>query len=813
MGTFLQDFRYGLRVLRKNPGTALTAVLLLAVGIGANTAVFSVINTLFLKPLPFPESERLIHIYGQGPHGHYGAGFSYAEYERLRGQMHSVSAMAAETHVAQLHMVGEPGVLETGGAFVNANYFSLLGVRPSSGRFFLPEEDAVEGRNPVAVIGYSLWQSYFSGDPNIIGREVRVNAVPLKIVGVAPSGFYGDEPGIPSELWIPMAMRQAAGYGCNAHEECTDVESMVARLAPGSSLRMAQTEAAAKIIWTSTDYKPEEHRAVGVFSAQGTHPEIQVGERQQIQLLSTATGILLLIGCANLAGLLLAHGVTRRKEMALRLSIGASRWRIIRQILTENFLLAMLGGALGIVISLWGTRMLSHFYVTNSEGFVRLYDFSPDLKLFLYLLSVVILTGLLFGLVPALYASRQDLIVELKDGAGSAGQTNRRLRNALVAIQAGLSLVLVVCAALLTKSSRALMNGANFDPEHVAVLRLRPELAKYDAAKAALFIRTVRQRLSETAGVESVGMMVGGEGLMWHWSSGRTPNVTLPGETAGRFAADVRVQDVDAHFFRALRIPLLQGRGFTDQDLQGQPLVAVVNQTLAQQFWPGDSAIGHTLVISKQEYRVVGMCASIQPPGANQAPQGHIYRPFWQAGDTGDVRFAIRVNGDPALMLPVLREAIYKLDPNVPLGEDMPLSLQLESDYTPVMLARAVISFCGFLALGLSALGLYSVLAFAVRTRAREIGVRMALGADRADVIRMVLREAFRIVVAGIIGGILAGVLATRLLSAWLYSVQARDLTSFAAGSAALLVAAMVAAWLPAHRASRVDPMVALRSE
>jgi predicted permease len=811
--SFLQDVRYGFRLLLKNPGTSLTAILLLAVGIGANTAVFSVSNTLFLKRLPVPESERLIHIYGQGPHGHYGSGFSYPEYQRLRGQMHSVSAMAAESTVAQLHMVGESGVREIGGALVSSGYFSLLRVRPSLGRFFLAEEDAVEGRDPVAVISDSLWHSYFSGDANIIGREIRINSVPLKIVGVAPSGFYGDEPGIPAELWIPMAMRQAVGYGCDVGKECTDVGSMVARLAPASGLRMAQTEAGAKIVWTSTDYKREEHRGIGVFQALGTNPDLQIKERRQTQLLTAATGILLLIGCANLAGLLLAHGVTRRKEIALRLSIGASRQRIIRQVLTENFLLAAVGGALGLLISLWGTRVLSRFYVMNSEGFVRLYDFSPDWRLFSYVLAVAVVTGALFGVVPALYASRQDLMTELKDGSGSAGQTSRRLRNTLVALQAALSLVLVVCAALLTKSSRALLKGANFDPEHVAVLRLRPELAKYDAAKAALFAKAASQELNNTPGVESAGMMVGGEGLMWHWSSGRAPDVRLPGEAASRFAQDVRVQDGDARFFTALRIPLLEGRGFTDQDQQGGPLVAVVNQTLAQQFWPGDSAVGHTVIINKREYRVIGVCASIQPPGAEQKPQGHIYRSFWQAGYAGDVRFAIRVKGDPAAMLPALREAIHKLDPSVPLGEDMPLSVQLESDYTPVMLASAVISFCGFLALGLSALGLYSVLAFTVRTRGREFGVRMALGADRADLVTLVLRDAFRIVVAGIIGGILAGMLATGLLNAWLYSVQARDLTSFVAGSASLLIAAFVAAWLPAHRASRADPMVALRAE
>jgi predicted permease len=813
MTGFLQDVRYGIRLLVKNPGTSLTAVLLLAVGIGANTAVFSLSNALFLKRLPLPESDRLIHIFGQGPHGHYGSGFSYPEYQRLRSQMHSVSETAAESYVAQLHLVGDSGVREIGGALVSSGYFSLLGVRPSLGRVFLPEEDAVEGRDPVVVIGDSLWHSYFSADPQIIGREIRINSVPLKIIGIASYGFYGDEPGMPSDLWIPMAMRQAIGYGCDGGKECTDVESMVARLSPGSSLRIAQTEAGAKIVWTSTDYKPEEHRGIGVFPALGTHPDIQIEERQQTRLLTAATGVLLLIACANLAGLLLAHGVTRRKEIAVRLAIGASRRRIIRQVLTENFLLASVGGALGMLISLWGTRALSRFYVMNSEGFVRLYDFSPDWRLFSYLLAVVVIAGVLFGLVPALYASRQDLIAELKDATGSAGPTSRRLRNTLVAVQAGLSLVLVVCAALLTRSSRALLNGANFDPQHVAVLRLRPELAKYDAAKAALFARAASQQLNNTPGVESAAMMVGGEGLMWHWSSGRAPDVRVPGETSGRFAPDVRVQDVDALFFTALRIPLLQGRGFTDQDQQGRPLVAVVNQTLAQQFWPGESAVGHTLIIAKQEYRVIGVCASIQPPGANQAPQDHIYRSFWQAGSAGDVRFAVRVAGDPAAMLPVLRDAVRKLDSSVPLGEDMPLSVQLESDYTPVMLARAVISFCGFLALGLSALGLYSVLAFAVRTRVREFGIRMALGADRADLMAVVLRDAFRIVLAGVMGGILAGMLATRLLNAWLYSVQARDVTSFAVGSASLLITAFVAAWLPAHRASCVDPVVALRAE
>lgn len=814
MDSFFHDLRYGSRLLLKNPGTTAIAVLLLAIGIGANAAVFSFINTLFLKPLRLPDSDRLVHIYGQGPHGHFWSGFSYPESERLRHGLRSVSEVAAENQIAQLHLVSEQGVRELRGAFVTANYFSLLRVRPAAGRFFLPEEDAVEGRNPVVVISYRLWQSYFNGDGSVVGRDLTINAVKLKIIGIGPAGFFGDEAGLSSDVWMPMAMRQAAGFGCKAQEECIDVSSMIAKLAPGFSVQMAQSEAGAKVVWTSTDYTPTQHRGIGVFPAFGANPEMQLQVREHSRLLAASTGILLLIACANLAGLLLAHSVTRRREIAVRLSIGATRLRIIRQVLTENLLLALLGGALGLLVSLWGTRLLSSFYVMDSEGFIHLYDFTPDWRLVLYSGSVAVITGLLFGLAPALHISRQDLVSELKDGAGSAGMhRSRRMRNLLVASQVALSVVLVVCAALLTRSSRALRAGANFDPEHVAVLRLRPELAKYDAMKATQFARAAWQQLSEVRGVQSVTMMMGGEGLVWK-EHGPSPYVGLPGSRSStRFGQEIRVQDVDSHFFATLKIPLLEGRAFTDQDQQDSPRVTIVNTALARLFWPQGSAIGHTLMIGQQEYRVIGVCAGIEPAGAMQPPLPHLYRPFWRAGYAGDVRFAVRVSGDPAAALPALREAIRKLDPNVPLGEDIPLLDQLKAEYMPVMLGQSAISFCGFLALCLSALGLYSILAFAVRTRTREIGVRMALGARHVDVINLVLREAMGVVIAGLIGGLAVATAATGLLKAWLYGVQARDFASFAVASTVLLIAALIAAYLPARRAADVDLMAALRTE
>lgn len=816
MDTFLHDLRYGYRLLLKNRGMAMVAVLLLAVGIGANVAVFSFISALFLKPLPVHHADRLVHIYGQGPHGRFWSGFSYPEYARLRSQMRSLSDAAAETQVAQLHLVGKQGIREIRGSLVNANYFSLLEIQPASGRFFLPAEDAVQGRDPVVVISHRLWQDYFLGDLSAIGDELTINSVPLKIIGIAPAGFFGDEPGLSSDVWIPMAMRHTAGYGCKEGEECTDVDSIIAKLAPGYTVQAAQSEAGAKILWTSTDYPPTAHRGIGVFAAIGAHPETRLQVREQTTLLIAATGVLLLVACANLAGLLLARGVRRRKEVAVRLSIGATRLRIVRQILTENFLLAGLGGALGLLLSLWGTRFLSKFYLMDSEGFFHRYDFTPDWRLLLYSVSVAGLTGLLFGLGPALHASRHDLVTELKDGAGSAGlHRGRRWRNLLVAAQVALSLVLVVGASLLTRSSQTLQAGANFDPAHVAVLRLRPELTKYNAAKAEQFTRSAWQRLSQVAGVQSLTMMVGGEGEVWKWDSGRTPDIALPGDTASshRFMPEIPVQDVDAHFFSTLKIPLLQGRAFTDDDDSNKPRVAIVNDTLARLFWPRESAVDHMLIIGKAEYKIIGICASIQPPGAIQPPVPHIYRSFWQAGPTGDLRFAVRVAGDPSTALIALREAVRKLDPNVPLGEDMVLLDQMKAEYMPVMLARAVTSFCGLLALILSAIGLYSVLAFAVRTRTREIGVRIALGAQRADVMDLVLREAMWVAISGVAGGLLAATAATGLLKAWLYGVQARDLTSFVIASAVLLTTALVAAYLPVHDAAKIDPMVALRTE
>jgi predicted permease len=502
--------------------------------------------------------------------------------------------------------------------------------------------------------------------------------------------------------------------------------------------------------------------------------------------------------------------------MAVRLSIGARRGRIIRQLLTESLLLALVGTGFGIVLSFWGRDLLARFYTVNGERFNRSYDLSFDWRVILFSVLLAGASALLFGLAPALTACRQDLVTTLKEGGGSVGaQRHRWLRQSLVCAQVALSLLLLVSAGLLVRSSRTVERGTNFDPRHVVLMRLRPELLHFTPAQNEAYFRQVMQRLEAAAGVQSVTMIQGGQGLVWEWESGRGVQVRLPGQPQLPDANEILHHDVSPRFFETLKIPLLQGRGFTDQEDATAPRAAIVNQTLANRLWPRESAVEHTVVISGQTMRVVGVAADIQPGSSVQAPAPYVYLPFWQSnpGKNGDVRLAIRVTDDPVAELPKLRAVVRALDANIPLGEDMAMTEQVSVTYMPVLLARTIMAYCGLLALCLSAVGLYSVLAFTIRTRTREIGLRLALGARPQQVVRLVLREGLRVGAVGLAAGILAAIVTTRLLASWLYGVHSLDIWSFTAAALLLLAAALLASYLPSRRASRVDPMVALRYE
>ena len=815
----VQDLRYALRQVTRYPGFTAVVVLVLAVGIGANCAIFTFVDALFLRPLPVPHPERLVRIYARGPSGHYGADFSYPEFEHLRDHTSSLSALAVENERPQLHLVLDDSSVEIPGNFVSANYFKVLGVEPHLGRSFLPEEDSVPGRNPVVVISDGLWSARFNRDPAVLGRVISINSILFKVVGVAPPDFYGDMPGVPIDVWIPAMMYGAAGYGCDdGTYNCSLIEEMIGSLAPGASMSQAQAEAESSMAWSASNWleRPGQ-RQIAIFSANRSSPEDQADTAEQLRLLMSVTASLLIIACANLAGLLLARGLTRRREIAVRLSIGAAGSRIVRQLLAESLVLAGLGGIAGLGLSLVGEKAIADFYAVDCEGFRHLYDLRFDWRAAVFSIGLTLLAGMFFGLLPALRAVRRDLVTDLKDGGATEQHTKVRVRSLLVMGQIALSIVLVVASGLLMRSAGKIGRGTNFEPENALVIRMRPELMKYTSQQIEVLARRVYQRLSAEPGVVSLAYMQGGEGLVWNWQAGRDVQVSRSAYSSGP-STDLEVlkQDVSSGFFSTLKIPMLEGRGIAEHDVAGSPMVTVINHTLAQRLWPGgDPAVGRTIYINSKPYQIAGVSADLQPANKLHATEPHVYLAYWQSNSTreGDIRFVIRVRDDPAEALPRIRRAIQSIDASVPIGEDMPLALQLRLEYMPVLLAQRVMSFCGFLALCLSAMGLYSVLAFAVRARSLEIGVRMALGARKQDVLRLFLWDGARLALAGATAGVLAALVSTRMLKSLLYGVEATDPGIMIGAVGLLVVVALAACVLPASRAASIRPMRVLRSE
>ena len=813
--TIFQDIRYGVRVLLASPATTLVMLLILGVGIGANTAIFSFVNALFLKPPALEHPDEILKVFARGPSGHYGAGFSYPEYVALRDHNKSFSSLAAETQIAQTHVVFSNDARELRGAFVSDNYFSTLGLRPLLGRFFLPEENAVPDRNPVVVIGAELWQSRFHADPAVFGSTININQILFHVVGVAPAGFQGVHAGDPQQLWMPLMMLHGARYfgSCPHAFDCSVIDDLIGRLADGRRPRQAEDELRRIVEWSASDWT-DAKRQLAIFPIIGFDPDDRAYYATQVRLLMGVAAVLLLVSCANLAGLFLARSLARGKEIAVRLSLGASRSRVMRQLMTESLLLSLLSCAVGLAFSLWGRNALASFYNVDSEGFTHLFDLGIDWRVLVFSFGVAIVTGLLFGLLPALRATRQDLVTQLKEGAGAAGsQRSGWLRQGLVAGQIALSLALLVSAGLLVRSSQTLRQGTNFDPEHMAVLRARTELLHYSPQQNEEFFRQIVERLKSLPDVEAVTFVRGGEGLIWNSRNGRELKVSLPGGEAQ--ALQVKHHDIGLNFFPALRIPMLEGRDFNEHDGPNAPLVAILNQTLANRLWPHSSALGRRLVVNQQRVQVVGVAADTQPANSVEPPAPYLFLPFWQSdpGKEGDLRLAVRVKADPFAVLPEIRRAVRQLDPHVPIGEDMSMIEQIEAEYMPVMLTRSVMSYCGVIALCLSAVGLFSVLTYFVRTRTREIGIRMALGAQISSVLRLIIGQGLAMSVAGVTAGLVLALVATRFLAAWLYGVRTLDLGSFLGAAGLLLAVALIASYLPARRAAQVDPMIALRQE
>jgi predicted permease len=810
----VQDLRYGARMLLKQPGFTFVAVLTLALGIGANLTIFSFVDTMFLRPLPARDPERLVTVEAT-LNGRSSDGQGYATFEHYRDHCQSLEALVAHYSTAPVNIVAEGDSRVTNGAVVSGNYFSVLGIQPRLGRFFLPEEDAVPDRDPVVVISHTMWERRFGGDPGVLGKELLLNGSACRIIGVAPSDFQGVLAGFPNEFWIPMMMLRLGYRWCDAitQADCRPL-SLLGRLAPGRTLADAQAELSLLSDQLAATSRAQQGRGVLLKHALGVRVNEREGYRYQMQLLMAVTGLLLLIACANVASLLLVRSAARRKEIAIRLCIGAGRARLVRQFLTESLLIAFAGGGLGLFISLWAKDLLAIFYTTDYSSMRRYYDLSLSPRGLVYALALTLFTGLLFGLLPALQATRHNLVRALKDEGISPSPHQHRLRGALVVGQVALSLSLLVVAGLLVRSKSHVRDGANFDPQHVAALRLRPALMNYKLEKAQAFTREAVARLEALPGVQSVSLATGG-GLAWR--SGGSVRVRLPEEPRRTAEEQLQVeyQEIASRFCETLKIPLLEGREFNEGDRPGAPRVTVINETLARRLWPEGSAMERVLIVGDQPHQVVGVSKDARLLNALESPQPFLYLPYIQNNTRTqiDARVIVRVDGDPQTMLPLLRRAIVALDPNVPISEDVSLTQQVNAVYLPVLLTSAVLTYTGLLALFLSMLGLYSVLAFTVRQRTREIGIRMALGAERMDVLRLVVKAGLRLAFAGVGIGLLASLAATRLVKSLLYGVSATDSMTFGLIAVLLLFVALLATWLPARRATKVDPLVALRYE
>ena len=802
--TLIQDVRYGLRVLRKSPGFTAIAVITIAVGIAANVSVFGFVDALFLRSVPAKDAAGLVRIEGE---------FSFPEYAYLRDHAKTLQQVVAHYSTAPLYVTANGETGEVQSAVVSSSYFEMLGLQPRLGRFFTSAEDSVADRDAVALIGHGFWQRMYNGETSALGKTLVINGRTFEIVGIMPASFHGVLlADAPNEIWIP-AMMIGTGYrSCDGFMPGCTVLSLMGRLAAGKSTAQAQAEVATLLRQLRTTAEGfDERERISVVPAAGI-----AGGRDYFapiaSLLTAIAGFLLVIVCANLGALLVARGMARGPEIAMRQALGAGRRRIVRQLLTESLLLSCAGGALGVLISLWTSDMLAGFYSVDAEGYRHLIDIRPDASVLIYSVAVAILAGVMFGLLPALQASRTDLNQVLKSGGAAAGSGRSRTRTLLVTVQVALSLALLVGAGLLARSTARLSAGANMDLWHVLGVRLRPQLLHYPPAQAAAFKREVVRRLRELPGVESVSLAKG-QGLVWH--DNLAMRMTLPGNIYPKRADEpvILYHQIAPDYFATLRIPFVAGRDFNDGERPGSPQVAIVNETLARQISPGELPLGHTILLDGQPYQIVGVVKDAQWRSALEGPVPVAYLPFWQDATLVDARMCIRVPGDPNAALPMIRKEIASIDAYVSVTEAMPLIEQMRGEFADARVAGAVLAFAAALGLLLSAMGLYGVIAYEASRRTREIGLRMALGAQPRQVLRLFLIEGLNVILLGIaVGGALAFA-TTRLLRAWLFGVGPSDPAAFLVAVGALLSVVLLASYIPARRAMRVDPMVALRHE
>jgi putative ABC transport system permease protein len=810
MKTLSQDIRYGVRTLTARPGFTVAAVLALALGIGANSAIFSVVNGVLLRALPYEEPNQLMVVQSTKRQDARRAGSaSYLDVVDWKNQNQVFDDMAA-FHSSGYTLTGMGEPVRISGARASASFFSLLGAGPFLGRAFLPEEDMPKGER-VVIISHGLWQRLFGSDPNIIGRATTLNGLGHTVVGVLPAGFKFPIEVEQAEIWSPLALDGQILEQRGAH-----YLKVIARLKPEVTLEAAQAEMSAIASRLEQQY-PEDNtdRVITIFPL---YEQLVRSIRPALFVLLGAVGFVLLIACSNVANLLLARAASRQKEIAIRMALGASRGRIIRQLLTESLLLSIVGGIAGLLLALWGVESLVALGPANLP---RLSGIGVDGWVLGFTLLISLTTGIIFGLAPALKASKPDLNEALKEGSrgSTEGFSGRRLRNLLVVSEMALALVLLIGAGLLIRSFLRLQQvNPGFDASNVLAVEVELPGAKYkDAPQAAAFFEQVLERISRLPGVESAGgvttLPLSGSNMRTSFTVESRPPVP-PGQEPLSY-----LRSVTPDYFRTLRIPILRGEGFKENYRMDSPGRIIINETMRQRFWPDEDPIGQHISIGMgvddnepKKWEIVGIVGDVRHTSLDIEPVPEMYVSHSQQS-WDFLTLVVRSSSDPMALATPVRNEILAVDKDQPISSIQSMESMVSASVAQPRFYLLLLGIFAALALILAAVGIYGVLSYSVTQRMHEIGIRQALGAEPSDVIKLVVGQGMKLALTGVAIGLIGAFALTRLMSSLLYGVSATDPLTFAGLALLLTAVAMLASYIPARRATKVDPMIALRYE
>jgi predicted permease len=813
MGTLLQDLRYGLRMLWKNPGFTLIAVIALALGIGVNTAIFSVVNAVLLRPLPFDNPDEIVTASGRNPDGGKGrANVSYPDFADWQAQTQSFQHLAAyNTSGTLLRNDGdEPEALS--GTVASADLLPLLNVNPILGRNFTREEDRADSA-PVILLGYDVWRRRFNADPSIVGKQIRLSSRRATVLGVLPQGFKFPIDTGRTEFLQPLA----PNIGENVKRRSSYFLSVVGRLKPGVTIKQAEAEMKAVGERIEQQFPDEGFRLGSAIVPM--HEDLVGNVRSSLLVLLGAVGFVLLIACANVANLLLARAAARHKEIAIRRALGAGRLRVLRQLLTESLLLSIMGGTLGLLLAMWGVDLL---VAASPLDIPRLREIGLDARVLSFTLAISALTGIIFGLAPALHSSKVDLNDALKEGGrgSTEGNARNRVRSLLVISEIALSLVLLVGAGLLIKSFMRLRAvDPGFDASHVLVTGLSPSKAKYpEVVQQRNFLREVLHRLEATPGVEAAALVsplpLSGN------ASAKTFTYEGQAVTAKNLLTS-NFREISPNYFRAMSIPLLKGRAFNESDTKDTPLGVVVNETFVRRFFPNDDPIGKRILIGADPTEnlnpplseIIAVVGDVHHGGLDMEA-GPEYYVSYQQDRLRNLDLVVRTKTDNPLSLSTtIRSAIKQVDQEQYIPAIETMDQLLTESVARRRFNMMLLGIFAALALLLAAVGIYGVMSYSVTQRTHEIGIRLALGAQTGDVLRMVVRQGMTLAFVGVGIGLAAAFVVTRIMSSLLFSVSPTDALTFSVVAMLLLGIALLACLIPARRATRVDPMVALRYE